>query len=201
MKNKAVTEGLQKNPVLPVVPVLPALKAQPGLGENEAGAGDLQMDVFRVHFRPGSYIYPKALTTEINEGLHRCMKTIWNTLGHPDQTTNMQLVYYDMFERIEYQYNGKLLRTKTPFCVRFPLSLAYKLGFGGKAIPPLNSENMTTWLNVNYLGPNTIDLYENLKQMYIYCDVIEPQMVGSNSLKLLRVVSMIAAAAAADMQC
>ena len=42
---------------------------------------------------------------------------------------------------------------------------------------------MTTWLNVSYLVPITIDLYENLKQMYVYCDVIEPQMVGSNALK------------------
>ena len=168
------------------------------LGELKTVTMDPQMDVIRVYFRPGPYIHPKALTTEINEGLQRCMKKIWKTLGHPEQTTNMQLVYYDKFERIEYQYNGKLLRTKNPFCVRFPLSLAYKLGFGGKAIPPLNSENMTAWLNVDYLAPNTIDLYENLKQMYIYCDVIEPQMVGSNALKLLRVVPMIAAAAAAD---
>ena len=51
---------------------------------------------------------------------------------------------------------------------------------------------------VSYLDPNTIDLYENLKQMYIYCDVIEPQMEGSNALKLLRVISMIAAAAEDD---
>ena len=72
------------------------------------------------------------------------------------------------------------------FC--FPLSLAYKLGFWRKAIPPLSSENMTTSVNVSYLAPNTIDLYENLKQMYVYCDVIEPQMVGLNALKLRRVV-------------
>ena len=156
---------------------------------NQANAGDdLKMDVFRVHFRPGPYIHPKALTSEINEGLERCMIKIWKTLGHPDQQTNMRLVYYEEFDRIEYQYNGKLLRNKNPFCVRFPLSLAYKLGFGRKTVPPLNSENMTTWLNVSYLAPNTIDLYENLKQMYVYCDVIEPQMVGSNALKLLRVV-------------
>lgn len=48
-------------------------------------------------------------------------------------------------------------------------------------------QNMTKWLNVKYLAPNNIELFENLKQMYVYCDIIEPQMVGSNALKLFRV--------------
>ena len=43
-------------------------------------------------------------------------------------------------------------------------------------------------MNVSYLNPYTNNLYENLKQMYVYCVVIEIQMVGSNSLILLRVV-------------
>ena len=34
------------------------------------------------------------------------------------------------------------------------------------------------------------DLYLNLKELYVYCDIIEPQMVGGNILKLLRMVSM-----------
>ena len=59
LKNKTVTEALQKNPVLPVGPVVSAIKAQPAPGENEAGAGDLQMDVFRVHFARGLTFIPK----------------------------------------------------------------------------------------------------------------------------------------------
>ena len=35
-----------------------------------------------------------------------------------------------------------------------------------------------------------MDLYLNLKQKFIYCDVIEPQVVGFNALKLLRVLAM-----------
>lgn len=61
------------------------------------------------------------------------------------------------------------------------------MGFATKAFST-NDENMTKWINVTYFAPNTIDLYENSKQMYVYCDVVEPQMVGSNALKLLRVV-------------
>lgn len=45
-------------------------------------------------------------------------------MGHPEQKSNMKLVYYENFDRIEYQYNGELLRTKNPFSVRFPVSLA-----------------------------------------------------------------------------
>ena len=43
-------------------------------------------------------------------------------------------------------------------------------------------------MNVSYLNPNTNDLYDNLKQMNVYCVVIDPKMVGSNALILLRVV-------------
>jgi hypothetical protein len=46
----------------------------------------------------------------------------------------------------------------------------------------------TKWINENYLRKNTIDLYENLKSMCVYCDIVDPQIVGSNELKLLRVV-------------
>lgn len=62
------------------------------------------------------------------------------------------------------------------------------MGFGTKAFLLLKEEeDITRWINVKYLAPNNIDLFENLKQMYVYCDIIEPQMVGSNALKLFRV--------------
>lgn len=40
------------------------------------------------------------------------------------------------------------------------------------------------------MAVHTPDKNENLKQMcmYVYCDIVEPQVVGSNALKLLRVV-------------
>lgn len=63
------------------------------------------------------------------------------------------------------------------------------MGFGNKAFLLLEEEeDMTKWINVKYFAPNNIDLFENLKQMYVYCDIIEPQRVGSNALKSLRVV-------------
>lgn len=62
------------------------------------------------------------------------------------------------------------------------------MGFGTKAFLLLKEEeDITRWINVKYLAPNNIGLFENLKQMYAYCDIIEPQMVGSKALKLLRV--------------
>ena len=47
---------------------------------------------------------------------------------------------------------------------------------------------MSKWFNVTHLAINNPDLQENLKQMYVYCDIIDPQIVGSNALKLLRVI-------------
>lgn len=150
----------------------------------------LEMDIIRIQFQPGPYIHPKALISEINEGLRRTLYDLWTVLStNSNEKNNMQLVYHDKFDRIEYQYNGNTMRQNHPFCIRFPVPLALKMGFGTKAfLLPQEEEDMTKWINVKYLAPNNIDLFENLKQMYVYCDIIEPQMVGSNALKLLRVV-------------
>lgn len=48
---------------------------------------------------------------------------------------------------------------------------------------------MSVWINVSHMAVHTRDLHENLKQMYRYCNVVEPQVVGSDVLNLLRVVS------------
>lgn len=166
------------------------------LGRNKRGARrrvkieeikNERVTIFRIKFRSGPYVHPTALISEMNEGLRLSLKRVWKTMGHPEQKNNIKLVYYENFDRIEYQYNGDLLRTKNPLCVRFPVFLALKMRFATKAFNT-NDENMTKWINVTYFAPNTIDLYENLKQMYVYCDVVESQMVGSNAFKLLRVV-------------
>jgi hypothetical protein len=86
-----------------------------------------------------------------------------------------------------YQLSGLSLR-KTPLGIRFPKTLAYKLGMNSDNLILPNEAN-TKWINVNYLGNNTMDLYENLKSMYVYCGIVDPQIVGSNELKLLRVVT------------
>lgn len=149
----------------------------------------LEMDIIRIQFQPGPYVHPKALISEINEGLRLTLHDLWTVLStNPEEKNNMQLVYHDKFDRIEYQYNGNAMRQNHPFCIRFPIPLALKMGFGTKAFRLLKDEDMTKWINVKYFAPNNIDLFENLKQMYVYCDIIEPQMVGSNALKLLRVV-------------
>lgn len=149
----------------------------------------LEMDIIRIQFQPGPYVHPKALISEINEGLRLTLQDLWTVLStNPEEKNNMQLAYHDTFDRIEYQYNGNSMRRHHPFCIRFPVPLALKMGFGAKAFGLLKGEDMTKWINVKYLAPNNIDLFENLKQMYVYCDIIEPQMVGSNALKLLRVV-------------
>ena len=55
------------------------------------------------------------------------------------------------------------------------------MGFGEELV----HKYMSKWFNVTHLAINNPDLQENLKQMYVYCDIIDPQMVGSNALKLL----------------
>jgi hypothetical protein len=139
--------------------------------------------IIRIHFRAGAYTHPLALIQEINEGLKRMLQKLWKTMGAAK--TKMQLVYSTDYDRVEYQFSGK--KSSVPLSVRFPKTLAFKLGVDSeKLIIP--DESMTKWINVSYLGNTTIDLYENLKSMYVYCDIIDPQIVGSNELKLIRVV-------------
>ena len=147
---------------------------------------DKKMEIRRIHFRSGPYVHPKALTEEISLGLERSLKKIWKTLSEGNDQKSMKLVYYETYDRVMYEINEKML---TPLCIRFPTSLAYKLGIDGQKVFLQNdTENMTKWINISYLGNSTVDLYENLKSMYVYCDLIQPQTVGSNALKLLRVV-------------
>jgi hypothetical protein len=150
------------------------------------GKSILRCNLYRIRFRAGAYTQPMALIKEINEGLERCLKEVWKKLGNPREISNMKLVYYPDYDRVMYQLSGPSLRT-TPLAIRFPRTLAYKLGMDGDKLM-IPNEIDTKWINVNYLGNHTVDLYENLKSMYVYCDIVDPQIVGSNELKLLRVV-------------
>ena len=144
-------------------------------------------DIIRIHFRPGAYTQPLALINEINEALRRTMWKVWNQIGDVNEEgNNLILVYHPEYDRVEYQFNGRTLRA-TPMCIRFPTTLAYKLGLDSDKMI-LGHETMTKWINVNYLGNTTMDVYDNLKAMYVYCDIVDPQVVGTNKLKLLRVV-------------
>ena len=48
-------------------------------------------------------MYASSIENIFDKGLARCMFKIWKTLGHPNQETNMRLVYYEEFDRIEYR--------------------------------------------------------------------------------------------------
>ena len=47
-------------------------------------------------------MYASSVKNIFDQGLARCMFKIWKTLGHPNQETNMSLVYNEEFDRIEY---------------------------------------------------------------------------------------------------
>lgn len=194
------------------------------LDQKRMPGGNLPMTIVRIKFKPGSYATARALIKEINLALKTIFHEMWEEYVSPGKSHDAQedhrddhvdniihFVYDKVYDRVIFQIDGNALRAKNLMCVRFPVSLAYKLGFGDKAF--LNKDDpqvakylektfikgghlsedeidfkSTKWLNVNYLAPNSIDLYENLRQMYIYCDIVESQIVDSNALKLLRVI-------------
>ena len=94
-----------------------------------------------------------ALIKEINEALERCLKEVWKKVGNPREISNMKLVYYSDYDRVMYQLSGPSLRT-TPLAIRFPNTLAYKLGMDGDKLM-IPNEIDTKWINVNYLGNHT----------------------------------------------
>ena len=161
--------------------------------------------VYRIHFRAAPYPEPDGLIEEINEGIKRCMYQIWADLGGTGGETEMKLSYDRDTKKIEYLIRGSQFQRDHPYCIRFAESLGYKLGFGPEAFLHADAAlgdyerqgvdgkafiRHTRWLNVNYHCPNTVDLYLNLKEKYVYCDIVEPQLVGGNALKLLRVIPM-----------
>lgn len=120
------------------------------------------------------------------------------------EENNMQFLHNKTFDRFEYQLNG---RRECVFGIRFPMSLAYKFGFGENSLFVLSNKDVekfllhgrfyrdlaseydknlhlghTKFLNVNYHPPYSTDLFENLKQLYVYCDIVVPQIVGTNAL-------------------
>ena len=161
--------------------------------------------VYRVHFRSGSYPEPDGLIEEINEGIKRCMWKIWQELGGLEGPTEMKLEYSRNTKKIKYIRRGKQFYSEHPYSIRFPAALGYKLGFGPEAFlqgdDALGDYELgglkegetfiphTRWLNVDYSAPNVVDLYDNLHEKYVYCDIIDSQLVGGNSLKLLKVIS------------
>ena len=160
---------------------------------------------YRIRFRPGPYPEPDGLIAEINEGIQRCMHKIYDDFGGLTGPTEMALEYSRNTKKVKYQISGKQFRTEHPYAIRFAESMGYKLGFGPEAFlhgdaalgdyerggPDWGTSFIphTRWLNVDYHCPNLVDLYDNLHEKYIYCDVIESQLVGGNALKLLKVVS------------
>lgn len=152
--------------------------------------------IFRIHFRSGPYPQAQGLVDEINLGISRCLQDVYADLGDPKENTEIKLVYSKHSERITYVQEGKRMIENFPFAIRFPVDLAYKLGMGEKAFDIFDysffhpSGVYSKWINVEYSFPHIVDLYLNMKQKYVYCDVAEPQIVGSNALKLLRVIPM-----------
>ena len=61
--------------------------------------GALDANLYRVKFRGGSYLHPRAqaLIEEINEGLRRCLSEVWKKFpteeNFAEKVGNMQLVF------------------------------------------------------------------------------------------------------------
>lgn len=75
-------------------------------------------------------MYPVNLTLL----LKLLLKLKKNDDDETEEQSSIQLVYDKIYDRVLYQVNGSSFREQNLMCIRFPISLAYKLGFGEKSI-------------------------------------------------------------------
>lgn len=118
------------------------------LDQKTVPDSNLFMKVVRVKFQAGSYATAKGLIKEINRGIKVAFHDIWSKYATPDKAADphedhreeehvdnvIHFVYDKIYDRVIFQIDGSALRTKNLMLVRFPASLAYKLGFGEKAL-------------------------------------------------------------------
>lgn len=168
-----------------------------------------KFQIYRIRFRPGPYPKLENLINEMNEGIKLTFSRVWRLCGSKAYKTEFKFEFDPLTKKVKYITSDPVLKEKYPFAIRIAQSLAHKLGFGPELdlVGPDAREAVDDyeifqggegfrrvphckWININYHGPHAADLYQNLKELYVYCDIIEPQMVGGNVLKLLRLVSM-----------
>ena len=75
------------------------------------------------------------------------------------------------------------VQKKTDYC--FSLR-GLRRPWGGGAWPP--SPSLVTSLDVPISGEKPLDLASNLNSFYVYCDLLQPILVGDTKVPLLRIV-------------
>ena len=140
-------------------------------------------NIWRLKFRSGFYTSPAALIEEMRTGFSRAFQYVIDGVEEPSHKNTIKLRYDSAQNRFVVEFKGRSIYT-VPFCLRFPSLLGYKLGFETTDM----LEGMTKWIDVSHMPRYPPELNIGMSAIYVYSNIAECQIVGSQSLPLLRVV-------------
>ena len=152
--------------------------------KTDKGGNTFVGNIWRLRFRAGLYTSPVALIEEIRLGFSRAFQDALDAIEEPSHNNSIKLNYDSKLDRFKIEFKGKSIYT-VPFCMRFPSLLGYKLGFEASDMVP---GDMTKWIDVSYMPRYPPDLKIGMSALYMYSNLTESQIVGSQALQLLRVV-------------
>ena len=93
-------------------------------------------------------------------------------------------MYSPTYNRVKLEFSGPTIGDKNLYGILLCNRLAHLLGFH-REVPEGYTE---VWFQATLMAKVSADLYMGMSALYVYSDVVEPQIVGSQNLQLLRIV-------------
>ena len=137
-----------------------------------------------THIPPALYETPNQLVDTLNDQVDK-------TLGN-EQRDRIQFVYNELLRKFTaYVAQG--------YMVRFPKLLAVALGLGERETTLRQSSNeeefgvshkdtRIVFDGTKIIAPYCMDLNRGLHTFFLYCDIVEYQLVGDSNVPLLRTI-------------
>ena len=149
---------------------------------------DPQCQIYRVEIHPGFYRTAQALVEELNHALHEGFGAIFRGRDVPvskkEEVNQISFVYSPTYNKVQLEFTGPTIGDKHLYGIRLCGQLSHVLGFH-REVPQSYNE---VWFQETKMGKVAADVYMGMSALYVSSDVVEPQIVGSQNLQLLRIV-------------
>ena len=159
----------------------------PGLTQPINDKGVVQnprANIFRIAIKHGFYRSARELVDEINYVLEHSIDPVMKGPTTPPNPNKVRLTYNTSYNRVALEFTGATINTIHFYYIRFCNRLALQLGF----LTTQHGRDPTAWLRTNTLAPVPPDVYMGMSGLYLYSDVVQTQIVGSQNLQLMRII-------------
>ena len=156
--------------------------------DNDGSFLDPLCQVYKVEIHVGFYRTAHALVEELNYALTEAFGAIFRGQNVPvhrkEEVNQILFVYSPTYNRVQLEFSGPTIGDKHLYGIRLCNRLAHLLGFH-REVPKGYTE---VWFQATQMAKVSADVYMGMSALYVYSDVVEPQIVGSQNLQLLRIV-------------